>query len=394
MRRYLLYSTVIGLFSDYIRISIPVNITIFYVVAVFNLTVLAFYWDFRLPKYYIVALSYLWISGFLEVSLGPDLLTLYLKEASGITVMSLYFYLFFATSNESIVDIFDLYARAAFWISLLGIFIAIGESVVFRHFVAVRSILQEPAFFATLAMPSFYYYASIKKDRIKKVYMCTIFAAILLSVSSTGMLGLLLSAALLLRRRSWGLFLAPILVGVLFVGAYLGSEHFRVRVDDTVQSASSMDVSKANLSSFALVANAYVSIRAIQERPFFGYGVGGHLVAHGKYIQDIPGIESFGEFAKLNAPDAASMFLRTMSEFGLAGIAIIGFFIVRFWTKGDSIYAKIGAAIFVYFCMILLRMGLWFNANLYFFVWMYVLVNRASCKAVVREKVVAAVAYS
>ncbi|MGC1781653.1 MAG: hypothetical protein WA708_03950 [Acidobacteriaceae bacterium] len=352
------------------------NIKFFYIIVVFNLTLLSFYWNFRLPKYYLIALAYLWGSGFLEVALGPDRVSLYLKEVSGITLMSLYFYIFLRTSRRSVLELFDLYARAAFWISLLGIFISVGESIIFRHFVAVRSILSEPAAFATVVMPAFYYFASIKKTRKQKLYMYTIAAALLLSVSSTGMVGLLLSVALLLRRKSWGLFFAPIAVGILFFVTYASSMHFRARVDDTVQSASTLDVGKANLSTYALVSNAYVAVRAFQERPFFGYGVGGHLVAHQKYIEDLPGVESAGELENLNAPDANSMLLRTLSEFGLAGVCIIAFFIVRFWTSGNSIYSNVSTAIAVYFFMILLRAGQWFNSEIYFFVWIYVLVKK------------------
>lgn len=379
MRKYILYSTIVGIFSDAIAISQPFNVKFFYFVVAFNLVVLLFYWNFRLSKLYLLALAYLWISGFLEVALGPDHLSLYLKEVTGITLMSLYFYIFFKTSKRSVAELFALYAQTAFWVSLWGLLFSIFQSVEYRHFVAVRSVLAEPAAFATVVMPSFYYYASLKRTGRQKWYMYTILAALVLSISSTGIVGLLLSAALLFRKKSWGLFFAPFAVGLIFLAAYFGSEHFRVRVDDTVQSASTLNVKKANLSSYALVSNAYVSIRAIQERPFFGYGVGGHIVAHRKYIDDLPGADALDpQIRNLNAPDANSMLLRTMSEFGVAGLCLIAFFIVKFWTSGDTLYSNISAAVFVYFCMVLLRAGQWFNAEIYFFVWTYVLVHRAA----------------
>lgn len=387
MRKYLLISTLIGIFSDAIGITSPVNIKLFYFVAAFNLMILLFYWNLKLPKYYLLALTYLWTSGGLEVALGPDHISLFLKEAIGITLMSLYFYLFVKLETHSTIELFDMYAIAAFWVSIFGIALSLAQTLIHRQFVPVRSILSEPAAFATAIVPSFYYFAAREKRyRNRRLYMWTILAAVILSASSVGMLGLLLSVGLLLRRKSWGLMFAPIIVGVLFVAAYTSSEHFRVRFDDTVQSITALDVSKANLSTYALVSNAYIAVRAFEDRPFFGYGIGGHAVAHERYIEDLPGAEAMGDLMNLNAPDANSLLLRTISELGLAGVGIIAFFIIKCWTPGDSIYSTVSVAIFVYFCLVLLRAGQWFNSEIYFFVWSYVLVKEESRKSVILPK--------
>ena len=378
MRKYILYSTILLIFLDTVIFSTSVDIKTFYFILLFNFPCVLLTWNFKLPKIYIITLTYLWISGLLEVVFGPDMFSLYLKEVMGITITSSYFYLFFKYQKRSPGEIFDLYARASVWVCIFGILLSSIESLVMHAFVPVKSILIEPSDFAIVMLPAFYYYASAEKTREHRRRMWTILAAILLSVSSVGILGIFLSVALLLRRKSWGLFFAPVLVGVLFVFTYASSEHFRLRVDDTVQSASTLDVSDANPSTYALLSNAYVAARALQERPIFGYGVGGHVVAHSKYLGDLLGPVGLADdtIINLNDRDANSLFLRAMSEFGLVGIALIIFFIVKFWTSGNTINSNISTAIFIYFCMILLRSGKWFNPEVYFFVWIYVLVSR------------------
>lgn len=356
-----------------------IDLKLFYIIILFNLPLLILSWKFTLPKQYALVLVFIWVSGFLEVAFGPDLLPQYLKEVTGITIVSLYFYLYFRYVKYSVLQNFDIYARSAFWVSVLGIILCLAQSLWMQRFVPVKSILAEPAHFATIIIPSFYYYAVTDKAiKHKRLRMITILIALLLTLSSTGYLGLLLCAALIFRRKSLGLFLAPLLVGVLFMAAYYSSEHFRLRVDDTVQSESTENVSHANLSTYALVSNAYVAIRAFQERPLFGYGVGGHVIAHAKYIGDLPGANSLGDMANLNAQDADSLLLRTLSEFGIAGMILLFIFLIKFWNSGNTVYSNVNRAVFIYLCLYLLREGNWFSPELYFFVWIYVLTATAS----------------
>ncbi|MHB8303819.1 MAG: O-antigen ligase family protein [Acidobacteriaceae bacterium] len=366
-----------SIFSAVTVLHAGLDIRLYYLIIAFNLPWLLLRWRLSVPKTYLIILTYIWISGLIEVAFGPDTLPKYLMEAVGISVVSFYFYIFFATESHSIVEIFDRYAKACVYVTSLGIVLTVVESLAMGYYVPVKSVLPEPAAYATVVLPCFYYYASSGKTyRHRQLYMWTILTGILLSVSSVGVLGLFLSIVLLLRRKSRTLFVAPLLVGILFFATYAGSGHFRMRVDDTVQSLSAMDVSNANLSTYALVSNAYVAIRAFEERPFFGYGVGGHVIAHAKYIDNLPGVEAVGDLIDLNAQDANSLFLRTMSEFGLIGIVFVIVFLVYSWTPGQTVYSNVSASVFVYLCLKLLRGGHWFGPELYFFVWTYVLVAK------------------
>lgn len=388
LKKYLLYSTLVAVLIQPAAIHSFIQLKIFYFFLLINLPIVLIGWNLKIQKYYLLVLAYVWISGLLEVALGPDMLTKYLMEAVGITAASFYFYLFFKQQHRSAIEIFDIYARGAVWVCVLGIFLSAIMSVISHQFVPVKSLFGEPAAFAIVVIPSFYYYASSKRvnEKNSRIRMIVIATALVLSLSSTGMIGLMLSVALLLRRKSLTLFFAPLVVGLIVFVLYAGSEHFRVRVDDTLQSVSSLDVSNANLSTYALVSNAYVAVRAFQERPVFGYGLGGHSIAHAKYIDDLPGAEALGDLADLNAQDANSLLLRTMSEFGLVGIICTFVFIFKFWTPGYSAYGNISAAIFVYFVLALLRAGQWFEPERYFFVWIYVLVWRDSRRFAVVPK--------
>ncbi len=379
MRRYLLISTISIVFSEAALFHAGVDVLLCYFVVLANIPILFLFWDFSLPKAYAAALAYLVASGAIEAALGPDTLAQYSKEVTGIIVVSFYFYLFFRTSKWPVLHIFGIYASAAFWVSLLGILIFVAKLVAMHEISRVQSVLLEPAHFATIVLPALYYYASTRAEcRFRKFRLATIFSAVVLSVSAVGFLGLLLSAALLLRKKPFGLLLAPLAVGALALVAYSGSEDVRMRVDDTFRSITSLEIAGANLSTYALLSNAYVALRAVEERPIFGYGVGGHVIAHAKYIGDLPEAAAFGEMSNLNAQDANSLFLRTVSEFGLVGVAFLFLFLLRFWAKGTSEAASVNSAVFVYLFLYLLRGGNWFSPELYFFVWTYVLTGIGS----------------
>ncbi len=123
-----------------------------------------------------------------------------------------------------------------------------------------------------------------------------------------------------------GLAIASFLV----IAIYAVDPHTQVRVNDTLQVIQTADVADANVSTYALLSNAYVTASVLQRRPFLGYGLGAHKIAHEQFIDSLPGFSELDpEFIDYNSTDAASLMLRTGSEFGLIGVLCIFWFIGR-----------------------------------------------------------------
>src|SRR5262249_52098085 len=145
---------------------------------------------------------------------------------------------------------------------------------------------------------------------------------ILLSGSSTAFVGVVVALPLLLKGRYATLALG-LLVGSLFgYAVYTLDPHTRMRVDDSLSTVKTMDVTGANMSTYATVSNLYVASRVLEQHPWFGTGLGGHKYAHDEYIGELPGSSTFDEYMNANATDGASLLVRIGSELGVVGIAL------------------------------------------------------------------------
>jgi len=78
-----------------------------------------------------------------------------------------------------------------------------------------------------------------------------------------------------------------------------------------------------SLSTFTIGTNMIVAINNFFRHPLLGGGIGSHPLAHKIYAPD------YGPASRLNADDAASLFLRLLSETGILGTFLFIFPLVR-----------------------------------------------------------------
>ncbi len=382
LETYSLRSTVWALFSAALVIHWYVDLRFFYFVIVFNLVLLLFKWKFEVDRGLFLSLLYLWIAGAISVVSGTNSARLFLQEALGITVCAFYFYLFFRQQRLDVADIFDEYANVAYYICGLGLGISAVASLWRREFVPVQSIMTEPAQFAATVLPGFYYYLASHlhgrgdgNNALKKSLVMLL--AVVFSNSAVGFLGLFASLILLARGRKLLIVGMSIFVVALMSVLYTVNDHFRVRLDDSVRVLREANVEDVNLSTYALLSNAFVSWSALHDRPIFGYGIGAHQIAHHIYLPELPGMATVPkEYMDINAKDANSLLFRIASELGLVGLLLTAVFLVRCTLSGRSRLADISAAVMVYLFLKLLREGHWFSPEMYFFIWTFVLVFR------------------
>lgn len=373
---FLRYATLIAVFSERAVVHAVVDLKLFYLVLIVCLPLLFWAWDFTLPRGYLIALAFLWVSGTASLFFAGNRLQGFLLEALGITASSLFYLLFFRAQQKSVLELFETYASAAYWIALAGFPLSALETALSGKYEPLRSILLEPAHFCQCVLPAFFFYAaSAHVDATRRRRMVVLLVAILCSGSSTGYLALVLCAFLLFRRYFIALVLMPVLLVPLVWGAYVTSDHLRLRIDDSIHGLGVSDLTGVNLSTYALLSNLYVTHRTFDDYPVLGAGLGSYGDSHARYIVALPGVTSFlGSFAyDANATDANSLFLRITAEFGLTGLLGICFLIFRFRAPKGSTYANVSHAVAIYLFMKLFREGHYFSPEMYFFLWGYVL---------------------
>jgi hypothetical protein len=240
-----------------------------------------------------------------------------------------------------------------------------------------QSLMNEPAHYCTVILPSFF--ITLKEQKFPRYYFIIILLSIIVSGSSLGYIGVALSLIMYAKKISISkILISSIAVTVVGIIVYVSFPPFKIRMDDTIKSSMNGDLSEANLSTYALLSNAFVSSKSFMSNPLIGNGIGSHVNSRNLYLNKIDGIEVFERMGmdQLNAQDAGSLFSRLMSELGLVGIVGVFYFIKKFYVastgKELTFNAIVSRSILLYFFAKLFREGHYFSPEMYFFVFLYV----------------------
>lgn len=322
---------------------------------------------------------YLALSGCIGIVNGTDTIPLATKELLGISVSVLYFRYFFKMIDDDFERAFSTYATIAFWFTAIALPIWAGTCIYFHQYERLQGLTSEPGAFCEIVLPAYYWYTYhyfTSRRHGARVLVFTL--AIILSSSSLGYLCTAFGAMLLLSGRMKHFIAIPVVIGAILALAYSASADFRIRADDTIVALSTEDVSNANLSTFALISNVFVTQQVLKESPIIGNGLGSHFVSHARFIGNVPGVESHigDEWADTNATEADSLTLRSLSELGILGFSGLLIFLLCFHTGGTGSAAAISNAILVCFFLKLIRDGNYFGPEQFFFIFIYILNHR------------------
>jgi hypothetical protein len=397
IQKYLLHSTLFAIFSGAFMLRIGFDLKLMYIIVLVNSLIIAKKYAFFFAKKLNFILFIIFLFGLLTVYLYGNELGKMSFQIIGIFVIGNYFYNFYKNTSYSLTYIFEKYCKYAYIVSIIGlVFVVVnyvagidisyemskilpygypGEGA--KSGYRLHSILLEPAHFAGVVLPAFFYNLYYFKKK-KKEFIC-ILIALLLSFSSVGYIGILVS---LIIASSGSLFKKIIVVGVSLIfgiTTYVMVDDVRMRVDDTigVLSRSDYDFNGINLSTYALISNFYVTTMVIKDSPIIGHGIGSHPISHKLYIKGVNIGESFEElgFEGINDDDANSLLLRIFSELGILGVLFMLYFIIKNYSEHYHVISK---CILVYFFYKLFRDGAYFSPEMYFFVFMYINVNKQS----------------
>jgi len=355
---------------------------------------------FGIPKLPILIFIPLLLSGIIYILIGMNTVPLFIKIFAGFFLSVLFYYYVFRLFEFEVKELFTYYLKGATIVSAIGIIQIISFQVGFEygynlaHFglnkwsytsggtgIRLNSIFSEPSYFASVIAPAFFV-ALLNVVRRKFVFIgrtasIIIIAAYILTFSSVGILGIFIAVLFLLLNFGFVRYVF-IFVPVFYFGfyfAYNNIEEFRDRFDGTLDIFSADgEVNSYDIhgSSFVLFNNWHIASENFVRNPIIGTGLGSHPIAFDKYsLTNAVGVIQIN----FNKADANSMFLRLLSETGIYGVGLMLFILVRHYLyRGKTREQEqwiISNALALIILLNLLRQGHYFLHGFPFFIWMY-----------------------
>jgi hypothetical protein len=375
MKKFIFFSTILSIFTESLRFNFfGFEFKIFYFVIILNLIILTYFNKVKFSKGFLIFICLIIISGLTTVIFGYNKLDYFLIQLFFLFIIPIYYNSYFNYTSTNFKDIVTIYCKLSFYLAIIGFVklpfdLAIGRSL--------ESIMLEPAHYCTIILPA--YFITLKDKNYPRYYFIIILLSIIISGSSLGLISLGLSFILNIKKISLAnIFFIITTLTILSFITYKVFPPFKLRLDDTVSSIKSRDLSKANLSTYALLSNYFVSINSITDKPLLGNGIGSHAISRKKYLKTIKGIQTFEKIGmrNINEKDAGSLFIRIISELGIVGIICTFFFIFKFYVGNSgnkfTFNSVVSKAILLYFFCKLFREGHYFSPEMYFFVFLYV----------------------
>lgn len=410
-------------FTGYVFFKEPFEFNISYVPILILLPIFIARYKFNTKTLYIILPLLLF--GVLNIFLGNDSISNFLKIFINISVNLVFYEYVMQYYEYDVKRIFKLYLKGAFIVSCYGLIQLISYRIGFTYGynlvltlgvnkwgmstgglgLRINSFLSEPAYVASALGPCAFIsiYTLFKRDS-EFMSFKTAFINItcyLLSFSTLAFFGIFM--VVLLLSLNFGavrylLLSIPVII-FLYIITYDNSSEFKDRVDglrklfvDGIldkrmkESGSVNDfttrrellnrrqiIKEIHGSSFILYNNFYVAKKNFYQNPLVGSGLGSHELAFKKH--DLSFL--IGDIYDSNGQDANSMFLRTLSEIGLAGIGFILLFIFKGYISKDLLETEpghfwmISNALLIVILIQLIRQGNYTFNGFFMYGWMY-----------------------
>lgn len=352
-------------------------------------------------KNFVIVFFIIIIISLYNILIEKNTVSLLLKQVLGIFGTAFFFYLLIRINEYDIEKLFKIYLKLAFLVALIGIIQEVSYFFKFQpgydyqylfpkwgytklrqhHYILrVTSILSEPANFCSVMIPAFFVsWASFLKTGFrfqKRWKSMVIIISFFLSFSLSGYIGAFFVCLLLAYNCCKFRYVIVAGIGACLIVWFLYSnlEDFRMRIANTIAVVKGeRELEKVDESSYALLSNAMVAYFSFTENPLFGSGLGSHQVSFRRNIGKRVPYSLTGHV--LNEKDAASLFLRLLSETGILGIMIFFLFIFSFFISKHADKTNylwvISNAILSLFFLRLFRTGHYFTQGFFFFIWVY-----------------------
>jgi hypothetical protein len=386
IKKYLIYSTICSLFLEALYMNVGFDLKFFYLIILLNSLILYRLHSFRLNPWFLRILIAVSLTSLINVLSGNNELSFFLMQFAGIFICAAYYYNFFYYVNNSKL-LFHIYLKFSRWVCYIGYPIFFFNVFFLKHSsYRFHSLLAEPAHYGAILMPALYYYSrKFFTEKLYKRELVLLGVSILLSGSSVAFIGVALIILLSNRINFFNLIWAFLIVLIFGFTIYNYDENVKLRVDDSLFALTNFNVDGANLSTYALMSNAYVTQKNIMENPIIGTGLGSYELSHDKYIRGLKGIEYMdavneGRLIGLNKNDANSLFLRFVAENGIFGLIIIFVFVFKNRKNVSEDMLIYSNAILCYIILKFFREGHYFSPEMWFFFTFYYLIPKIKKK--------------
>lgn len=370
-RNLLLASFALTGFGHYFNgIALPLEYSTFLIFVVLVLQIIS--GTFRFPKFLFYIIAFITLQTFFINSSNLSDTRVW-SHFTGLTLLALSSFSFVSYYRNNLYNFAINYYKLVYYISLfsifqIAIFLLFGISIIPQNFITgqlptgspvfIPQILEiiprniglssEPANFAYILIPGVY--LAISKLFTKetfvtqpKRYAWIILIAMFLTFSLVAYFGILLSALFILKEKIFKLsvrIIYPItILLILIYGIYASGvgEKF-ISLVQMGKEVSDNRLETHSYTAFALISNVMVAIESQKENHFIGSGLNTHLYNYDKYIYTI--FQQKQVLLELNKNAAGSIFLRTLSEFGIPGLLALFIFFIRFKLKRGVTFSK------------------------------------------------------
>lgn len=285
--------------------------------------------------------------------------------------------------------VFSIYVNVAFWLAIAGViqyvlgrflgipflFSVSGREVDIGDLMRARAWMGESSYLAMYILPAIVY-NSLKKG-VENYKSIILIVAGLLTFSPVYQMMLLLFMLyyVIVMKHSAQRIL---LYSCAILGFYVVSSNFEfseydqdnTKRNETIEywGADFAKLESANLSTYAFLKN--IKIATMADNRITGAGIGSHGYSHDKFYH------SNWQYSILNKEDAFSLATRIFSEFGIVGIGLFLFFLMRGYNKKDLL----NIACLFYIAYALCRGGHYSIFGVQFFIMLFYFTSKFKVK--------------
>jgi len=370
-RNLLLASFALTGFGHYFMgISLRLEYSTFLIFVVLVLQIIS--GTFRLPKFLFYIITFICIQTFIinSSNLSDPRVWFYFV---GLNLVAVSLFSFVSYYRENLYNFTINYYKLVYYISLFSLFqiaffLLFGISIIPQNLISghlqtgspvfipeVLGIIprnlglsSEPANFAYILIPGVYLaisqlFAKEKFVTQPKRYAWIILIAMVLTFSLVAYTGILLSVLFILKEKIFKLsvrIIYPIsLLLLLIYGIYTtGVGKKFITLIEMGEEVSENRLETHSYTSFAIISNLMVAVKSQKENHFIGSGLNTHLYNYDKYIYTI--FHQKQVLLELNKNAAGSIFIRTLSEFGIPGLLALFIFFIRFKLNRGVTFSK------------------------------------------------------
>lgn len=370
LNKYLIHSSVFAIFTEAFKYRLIIDLKLFYLILLINFFLLLKYKKVTLNHFLISFLSFIFIHSsisYLLIGIPPNFM---LSQIFGISLTCTYFFnVLKLFTKEEIYELYSKYSLFTAIIGFLGYFLGINLNV--NTDPRFSSYLTEPAHYAIVVLPACYYFLKRKQY----LYFFIIFISLILTESSIAYIGCALMFILpniSLQRVKYAVGVIPFVL-IIFYWVYQNNENVKMRFDDTYESLKVINTGKfnerTNVSTYALLSNFYIAKENALDHPL-GSGIGSHYyMYHNQYKKSMrtPDYLYTLKLDDINSKDAASLFIRLLSEFGIIGIFATVYILILIAKSFQDKSLIVEQSIGIYILLKLFRDGHYFPPEFFFF---------------------------